>query len=47
MIIGARAVFSYCAGHWFTSQLGHWLTTSRIPVAALTDALTSWRSPCC
>lgn len=39
VIIGARAVFSYSAGHWFTSQLGHWLTTSHIPVAALTDAL--------
>jgi len=39
VIIGARAVFSYGASHWFTGQLGLWLITSRIPVAALTDAL--------
>jgi hypothetical protein len=39
VIIGARAVFSYGASHWFTSQLGHWLITSHIPAPALTDAL--------
>lgn len=39
VIIAARAVFSYGAGHWFTSQLGRWLATSHIPAAALTDAL--------
>jgi hypothetical protein len=38
-VIGARAVFSYGAGHWSTGPLGRWLTTSQIQVAALTDAL--------
>jgi hypothetical protein len=38
-VIGARAVFSYGASHWFTGPLGRWLITNRIPVAALTDAL--------
>lgn len=39
VVIGARALFSYGAGHWYTGQLGRWLFTHRVPVAALTDAL--------
>jgi hypothetical protein len=39
VIIGARAVFSYGAGHWYTAQLGKWLYTNDISVAAMTDGL--------
>ena len=39
VVIGARAVFSYGAGHWYTAQLGKWLYTNDISVAAMTDAL--------
>ena len=38
-VIGARALFSYGAGHWFGTQLGSWLAASSIPSAAITDAL--------
>jgi hypothetical protein len=38
-VIGARAVFSYGANHWFQSDLGSWLTSNGIPVAAITDGL--------
>lgn len=38
-VIGARALFSYGASHWFTPQLGGWLTASSIPAAAITDGL--------
>jgi hypothetical protein len=39
VVIGARALFSYGAEHWFTHQLGNWLTTNSIPSTALTNAL--------
>jgi hypothetical protein len=39
VVIGARAVFSYGAGHWFTGSLARWLVTNQISVAAMTDAL--------
>jgi hypothetical protein len=39
IIIGARAAFSYGANHWFRGQLGRWLITNHIPVAAITDGL--------
>lgn len=39
VVIGARAVFSYGAGHWFTGPLARWLITHQISVAAMTDAL--------
>jgi len=38
-IIGARALFSYGADHWFTNQLGSWLAANTIPAAAITDGL--------
>lgn len=38
-VIGARALFSYGATHWFTPQLGSWLAASSIPAAAITDGL--------
>ena len=38
-VIGARALFSYGAGHWFGTQLGSWLAASSIPSATITDAL--------
>jgi membrane protease YdiL (CAAX protease family) len=39
VVIGARALFSYCASHWFEHQLGDWLTANSIPPAAITDGL--------
>lgn len=39
VIIATRALFSYGADHWFTSQLGRWLTENTIPADAITDAL--------
>jgi hypothetical protein len=38
-IIGARALFSYGANHWFGNQLGSWLAAHSIPSAAITDGL--------
>ena len=38
-VIGARALFSYGADHWFSNQLGNWLATSGILSAAITDGL--------
>jgi hypothetical protein len=38
-VIGARALFSYGADHWFGNQLGGWLATNSIPSAAITDGL--------
>jgi hypothetical protein len=38
-VIGARAIFSYGADHWFGNQLGGWLAASSIPSAAITDGL--------
>ena len=39
VVIGARALFSYGANHWFYHQLGSWLTTNTIPSPAITDGL--------
>jgi hypothetical protein len=39
VVIGARALFSYGASHWFNHSLGSWLTTNSIPSAAITDGL--------
>jgi hypothetical protein len=38
-VIGARAIFSFGADHWFGNQLGGWLAASSIPSAAITDGL--------
>jgi hypothetical protein len=38
-VIGARALFSYGADHWFTNQLGGWLAASSILPATITDGL--------
>jgi hypothetical protein len=38
-VIGARALFSYGAGHWFGNQIGSWLAANSIPSAAITDGL--------
>lgn len=38
-VIGARALFSYGADHWFGNPLGGWLATNSIPAAAITDGL--------
>ena len=38
-VIGARALFSYGAEHWFTHQLGNGLTSHSVPSTALTNAL--------
>jgi hypothetical protein len=38
-IIGLRLLFTYGANHWFTTQLGHWMSTSEVSVDALTDGL--------
>lgn len=38
-VIGARAIFSYGADHWFGNQLGGWLAAGSIPSAAIVDGL--------
>jgi hypothetical protein len=38
-VIGARALFSYGAYHWFSDQLGSWLAANSILSAAITDGL--------
>ncbi len=38
-VIGARALFSYGADHWFGNQIGSWLAANSIPSAAITDGL--------
>jgi hypothetical protein len=38
-VIGARAVFSYGADHWFTHSLGVWQLHHAVTTAAITDAL--------
>ena len=38
-IAGGRTAFSYGADHWFSAQLGQWMMTNQITVAALTDGL--------
>jgi len=42
-VIGARALFSYGADHWFSNQLGTWLAASSIASAAITDVTTRSR----
>lgn len=39
LVIGARAVFSYGAGHWFEAPLVSWAIANQVSVAAITDAL--------
>jgi hypothetical protein len=39
VVIGARSAFSYGSHHWFTSQLGTWMTQHQVTADALTDAL--------
>jgi hypothetical protein len=38
-VVGARALFSYGAYHWFANQLGGWLAANSILGAAITDGL--------
>jgi hypothetical protein len=38
-VIGARAAFSYGSAHWFSAQLGHWMSGHQVSADALTDAL--------
>ena len=38
-VIGARAAFSYGAGHWFKAPLVSWAIANQVSVAAITDAL--------
>lgn len=38
-VIGARALFSYGAEHWFSPQLGHWMITNAVNADAITDGL--------
>lgn len=38
-VIGARALFSYGAEHWFSPQLGHWMITNAVTVGAITNGL--------
>jgi hypothetical protein len=38
-VIGARALFSYGALHWFRPQLGQWMAAQAVSVAAITDGL--------
>jgi hypothetical protein len=39
VVIGARAAFSYGAGHWFQGPLVSWATAHQVSVAAITDGL--------
>jgi hypothetical protein len=39
IIIGARAVLSYGAAHWFTAQIVSWATANHVSEAAITDGL--------
>jgi hypothetical protein len=39
VVIGARAAFSYGSDHWFSAQLGHWMTSNGVTGNAITDAL--------
>jgi hypothetical protein len=38
-VIGARALFSYGALHWFGPQLGHWMISNAVTAGAITDGL--------
>jgi hypothetical protein len=39
VVIGARAAFSYGAGHWFEGPLVSWAIAHQVTVAAITDGL--------
>ncbi len=39
VIIGARAIFSWGAAHWFTGSLVAWCITHQVSQAAITDGL--------
>jgi hypothetical protein len=39
VVIGARTAFSYGSVHWFSHQLGQWMTQHAVTTAALTDGL--------
>jgi hypothetical protein len=39
VVIGARAAFSYGAGHWFQGPLVSWAIGNQVTVAAITDGL--------
>ena len=39
VVIGARAVLSYGAAHWFTASIVAWCIASRVSEAAITDGL--------
>jgi hypothetical protein len=38
-VIGARALFSYGALHWFRPQLGQWMAAHAVSGGAITDGL--------
>jgi hypothetical protein len=39
LVVGARAMFSYGATHWFSVQLTQWCATHQVTGAAITDGL--------
>jgi hypothetical protein len=39
VVIGARTAFSYGSVHWFSHQLGQWMTRHAVTSAAITDGL--------
>jgi hypothetical protein len=39
VVIGARAVFSYGAVHWFQASIVSWAVANQVSLAALTDGL--------
>jgi hypothetical protein len=39
LVIGARAAFSYGAGHWFPAQLAQWSMAHQVTGAAITNGL--------
>ena len=39
VVIGARAAFSYGAGHWFTADLVAWAVAHQVSATAITDGL--------
>ena len=39
LVVGARAMFSYGATHWFSAQLAQWCAAHQVTGAAITDGL--------